>query len=204
MKRFSRVLIWILGPILLVWLLLTLWVQQGRPVVSWSVSLDAGSSRALILYNPDPIYNLDAQLAHAFAEGLEESGWSSAVSSYETISDSVPPPYDLFVIIANTYNWAPDWPTRHFIERSSWLEGTSVVALTLGSGDTERSMRLLEEVLNSRRAQLLDSRTFWLLRPNDESRMEESNVEVARDLVRKWAGELGKEQQAAGDRSSPK
>ena len=59
-------------------------------------------------------------------------------------------------------------------------------------------MRLLEEVLNLRRAQLVDSRTFWLLRPNDESRMEESNVEVARDLVREWAGDL-----AAGLRQKP-
>jgi flavorubredoxin len=190
MKRFFRVLAWILGPILFIWLVMTLWVQQGRPVASWSVTPEEVGKRALILYNPDPIYNLDAQLARAFSEGLEKSGWASTVTSYETVSDSVAPRYDLYVIIANTYNWAPDWPTRHFIERTRWLQGSSVVALTLGSGATERSMKLLEEVLNSQGVKLVDSRTFWLLRPNDESRMEESNVKVARDLVREWAENL--------------
>ena len=189
-KRFIRVLAWIFGPILLIWLALTLWVQQERSATTWSTQWAGARREALILYNPDPIYNLDAQLARAFSEGLKEAGWACAAASYEAFQDSVPPGKDLYVIIANTYNWAPDWPTRHFVERSSWLEGASVVAITLGSGATERSRRLFEEVLQARRVKLLDSRTFWLLRPNGDSRMEEPNVDVARGLVREWAERL--------------
>ena len=181
---------WIFALILLSWLLLTLWVQQGRQATSWSSSPEAAVGSALILYNPDPIYDLDAQLARAFSEGLKEAGWASMGTAYAGIRDSVPPSYDLYVIIANTYNWAPDWPTRHFIENASWLEGKPVVALTLGSGSTARSGRLLEDMLKERRAVLIASRTFWLLRPNDESRLAESNVQVAREIVRAWAGNL--------------
>ena len=193
MKRTFRILTWIFATILLSWLLLTLWVQQGRQATSWRSSPEAAVGRALILYNPDPIYNLDAQLARVFSEGLKEAGWASTGTAYAAIRDSVPPPCDLYVIIANTYNWAPDWPTRHFIDNASWLEGKPVVALTLGSGSTARSGRLLEDMLKERRAVLIDSRAFWLLRPNDESRLEESNVQVAREIVRTWAGNLATE-----------
>ncbi|MFZ9004266.1 MAG: hypothetical protein ACO20F_06720 [Robiginitalea sp.] len=64
------------------------------------------------------------------------------------------------------------------------------MAITLGSGSTERSSRLLEELLKARRAELRASRTLWLLRPNEESRLEDSNVRVARDRVRAWARTL--------------
>jgi len=193
MKRFFRISVWILSPILLIWLVLTLWVQQSRPAASWSTVLEESRGTALIIYNPDPIYNLDAQLAGAFAEGLKKSGWTATVTSYETFQDSVPLGHNLYVIIANTYNWAPDWPTRHFIEKATWLEGESVAALTLGSGSTERSRRLLEEVLQMQRVDLIDSRTYWLLRPNDDFREDEPNVEVARQLVRQFAGDLAAE-----------
>ena len=202
MKRFLRVLLWTLGTILLVWLGLTLWVQQSRTAASWRTGLETEKGSALILYNPDPIYNLDAQLARAFSEGLEKSGWASEVSTYESLQDSAPPHHNLWVIIANTYNWAPDWPTRHFIDRSPWLEGEAVVALTLGSGATTRSQRLLEEVLHEQRVDLIASRTYWLLRPNDDSRPQEPNVKVALDLVREWATKLGKELDTAGGNAS--
>ena len=202
LKRFFRILTWILASLLLLWLVLTLWVQQDRSAVSWTATPEGYESRALILYNPDPIYDLDAQLARAFSEGLERAGWASTVAACTSFQDSIPPRQDLFVIIANTYNWAPDWTIRHFIENASWMEGESVVAITLGSGATERSQRLLEEVLQERRVELIDSRTFWLLRPNDESRLEEPNVQVARELVLEWAETLGKEHQASG-RGSP-
>jgi hypothetical protein len=203
MKQFFRVLAWIFGPFLLIWLVLTLWVQQGRPAVSWTIMPEGAESQALILYNPDPLYDLDAQLARAFSEGLENAGWASTVAACNSFQDSVPPRQDLLVIIANTYNWAPDWTIRHFIENSSWMEGESVVAITLGSGATERSRRLLEEVLKQRSVELVDSRTFWLLRPNDESRLEEPNVQVARELVLEWAETLGKAHQASGRGPSP-
>ena len=202
MKRFLRVLLWTLGTILLVWLALTLWVQQSRTAVSSRTELKTERGSALILFNPDPIYNLDAQLARGFSKGLEKAGWASEVSTYETLPDSEPPPHDLYVIIANTYNWAPDWPTRHFIERSSWLEGEAVVALTLGSGATTRSQRLLEELLQERRVDLIASRTYWLIRPNDDSRPQEPNVKVARDFVLEWATMLGKELDETGDNTS--
>jgi hypothetical protein len=38
----------------------------------------------------------------------------------------------------------------------------------------------------------LGVRPYWILRPNDEGRMSESNWEVARDLARKFGQESGK------------
>ncbi len=202
MNKFFRIAAWILGLFLLVWLGLTLWVQQGRTGMSWSTSSKGAKSRALILYNPDPFYDLDAQLGRAFSEGLERAGWASTITAYRSLPDSVIPRQDLIVIIANTYNWAPDWTTRHFIENSLWLEGESVVAITLGSGATVRSKRLFEEILQKSRVELIDSRTFWLLRPNDESRPGQPNVQVAREQVLEWSERLGKKLLAPGSGAS--
>jgi hypothetical protein len=79
------------------------------------------------------------------------------------------------------------------------LEGEAVAAITLGSGATTRSQRLLEEVLHERRVDLIASRNYWLLRPNDDSRLQEPNVKVAGDLVREWATKLGNELERTGN-----
>ena len=62
-----------------------------------------------------------------------------------------------------------------------------MVAITLGSGSTTRSKRLLEAALREKGTRLLASETYWLLRPNDESRMEEPNVQVALEKTRRLA-----------------
>ena len=190
MKRFLRIFTWITGFLLLIWLGLTLWVQRERTGPSWTTPVEDPRGKALILYNPDPIYNLDQQLAEAFTKGLLDNGWESSVIPYADLETSAPLGYDLYVVLANTYNWAPDRPTRSFVRNSPWLKGKNVVAITLGSGDARRSERLLKEELLESGARLIDARTYWLLRPNDETRLEMSNVVVAREQVRGFAGEV--------------
>lgn len=186
MKRFLRITIRTLAFILFIWLLLSLWVQQDRTGPQWENKLEYPRGKALLLYNPDPLYNLDEQLAKAVSGGLLEAGWSCRVTTYQDFGDSATGEYDLLLILTNTYNWAPDWPTRRFIENARGLKGKAVVAITVGSGSTERSKRLLEEQLEESGAEVLNSRTFWLLRPNDESRLEEPNVDVAVELAHAW------------------
>ena len=76
----------------------------------------------------------------------------------------------------------------------------AAIAITLGSGSTSRSKRMLEDYINGTGAELIASRTYWLLRPNDESRMDESNVAVACDRVYDFAVQIS-ENKIAGNLS---
>ena len=190
LKPWIKISLRVLGTLLLVWGGLTLWVEQERPAPVEEFQANAAAGRALVLYNPDPIYDLDRQVAMAFASTLNGQGWEVSVAYPGGVGEGPDTGYELCVFIANTYNWAPDRPTLRYIRKAAWLEGKPVVAITLGSGSTTRSKRLLEAALREKGTRLLASETYWLLRPNDESRMEEPNVQVALEKTRRLALEV--------------
>lgn len=191
MKPKFKKALYIAASIIIFWTLVTLWAQYGGKQKTHSIGNSDAPNKALIVYNPDPIYNLDEQVCNSFAEGLAARGFVSEVSTVK----NVPKPlknFDLYVFCANTYNYAPDWRLSSFITSNDFA-AKNVVAITLGSGSTERSQRVLEALIKSRLANLLASKTYWLLRPNDESRLQEKNVEVATDMARKFGEEIGKQ-----------
>ena len=73
------------------------------------------TKKALIIYNPDPLYNLDEQVCKSFAEGLGKHGFSSKVATVR-LAPQESETYDLYVFCANTYNWAPDWLVTKYIK----------------------------------------------------------------------------------------
>ena len=186
MKKAGRTISKITLAIALFWLALTIFVElPGSERANYFGDKNAEQT-ALIIYDPDPFYNLDQQVCEAFAEGLSQNGWYVKVSTVKAVDkESISDP-DLFVFCANTYNWAPDWAICRFIRNLQNLEGKSVFAITLGSGSTKRSKRLFEKKIQDNGGVIVDSRTLWLLRPNDEERMEESNVSLATEMAFKW------------------
>jgi hypothetical protein len=189
-KKLHIVYLILLG-IAFIWALLTLFVERKGAEKQIVLEQPFAEKTALIVYDPDPFYNLDEQISTSFAKGLnDKSVWSikiSTVASAEKLKDSN---FDLYVFCANTYNWAPDKAIRDFIVNHKHLEGANVAAITLGSGATERSQRVLEGVIRQKGANLLGSETYWLMKPNDENRMSESNVYVAVDMARTFGDEI--------------
>lgn len=194
MKKRSKVVINIIVVVLVVWGLLTLWAQYGGQQKSQTVGMDNAVKKALIIYNPDPFYNLDEQVCKSFAEGLSKYGFASMITTTKLVHDK-DQHYDLYVFCANTYNWSPDWRVTKFIKNSKHLIGKNVVAITLGSGSTARAKRKLEEAIKDKNANLLGSKTYWLLKPNDEKRMDEKNTAVANDLAKLFGEMIGKQLQ---------
>lgn len=189
-RRVFRIGSKVAAVIAVIWVVLTLWVEMDGPAKSWQVGEEQWARSALLVYDPDPIYDLDRQLCQAFAEGLAEQGIRSTVATVAAAEEMELAPPDLFVLCANTYNWRPDRSIVHYVERTASLKGASVVALTLGSGSTEASQRAFEERLQAVGARIIASKSSWLMRPNDEARLEEGNVAVAIDMTRRWAAEL--------------
>jgi len=169
----------------LIWVALTFVVESQGPNKA-NVNYGKGDpATALVLYDPDPFYNLDEQVCHAFAKGFASGDWSVEVATLSSIDEYSVPSYDLYAICANTYNFAPDLAILEFIRQREDLVDKPVVAITLGSGSTERAQIILENKLKDKGARVVFSEAFWLMRPNDESRMEASNVGIAVEQAQK-------------------
>ncbi len=56
------------------WTALTLWAERAGPKRSWQLGNQAAKKRALIVYDPDPFYNLDEQVCRSFGQALADSG----------------------------------------------------------------------------------------------------------------------------------
>lgn len=191
MKNKLKILVTILSGILVVWTVLTFWAEAEGPAKSTMMGDLRSTFNVLIVYDPDPIYNLDEQVCLRFGKTLSDAGMSVKVTTVAGVStDSLD--FDAYVFCANTYNWRPDWAVTGLIQKAP-IENKPVIAITLGSGSTRDSQNALERLIVEQKGKLSGSKSFWLMRPNDESRMEESNVKVTLSMVEAWARQIANE-----------
>ncbi len=174
------------------WAFLTVWAERTGPKRSWQLGSQTAKRRALIVYDPDPFYNLDEQVSRSFGQALADKGMHVTVATVAAVPEVDHQSIDLYVFCANTYNFRPDWAVSDFIEKQPNLADKSVVAITLGSGSTEASQEALETLIRDKKAHMLDSRSLWLLKPNDEARIQESNVAVSVSMAYSWGEEIAK------------
>ncbi|HWA33564.1 MAG TPA: hypothetical protein VG737_05520 [Cyclobacteriaceae bacterium] len=189
-SRFLRILAFATVIVLVGWLLLTLWAEAEGPAKSWTFGPDSLRQSVLIVYDPDPFYDLDEQVCRAFGEAMEDSGLRGTVATVAAARALKDKDFSVYVFCANTYNWSPDWAVDNFIRGDVALKAKPVVAITLGAGSTEWSKEALDKVIGLRGAMLIDSKSFWLWRPNDKSRVADDNVQVACEAVYDWGLEL--------------
>ena len=129
----------ITGIFIFVWGVLTLIVEKKGAANRTMFGAEKNVGTALIVYDPDPFYNLDEQVCNSFAQGLAEKSWKAEVITVAALEKLDINSFDLYVFCTNTYNWAPDRAISNYIKKSNDLQGKHVVAITLGSGSTARS-----------------------------------------------------------------
>lgn len=169
--------------LLSIWLTVSLWVQSFTNSYTIGFNIESNFPKALVVFDDDPLSDFDENICYSFANGLAQQNWSVTISSVNEACRDSSTRYNLYVLCANTYNFAPDWAISHYIHNGDHLQNTPVVAITLGAGTTQRAQRLLEENLKNKGADLIDSHVFWLMRPNDDTRLEDSNVQVALEMA---------------------
>lgn len=189
MRKGIKIFLFMVLTIGLIWVALTFYVELHL-VKKQGVWNEGTSEKALlVIYQPDPFYPFDEQIGRKFSQPFVLRGWKVEWTSSDYRPLINPSSYYLILIISNTYNWAPDWPTVDWIKEAP-LKGKKVIAITLGAGSTEFSKKSLDTKIKESGATLLDSRTFWLLRPNDESQIHKPNVEVAKKLAEEWGEQV--------------
>jgi hypothetical protein len=161
------------------WLILTLWVERQGPAKTWHVSNETATKKVLVVFDPDPIYNLDEQVCLSLGKGLAQGEMDVTIETVAAVNPAKLQAFDAYVFCANTYNWAPDWAIANFIQSKNFLKSKPAIAITVGSGTTRQAQRALEQIIVDRGATLVASNTWWLMRPNDEEHPEADNVDVA-------------------------
>lgn len=187
MKKVLKIVLSISGIAFCIWMCLTLWVESSGPVKKNEFGNASAAYTALVVYDPDPIYNFDQQICESFAKGLGNNKWKVIVATVAAAKKLNQQNIDLYILCANTYNWSPDWSLCRYVETSENMENKNVVAITVGAGSTGRSQRLFEEILYRKKANVIDSKTFWFMRSNDKTSLTESNINVAINMTRAWA-----------------
>lgn len=186
MKKFFKFVLYTTLIISVGWVTLTIIAERTGPPRSWQYGEQRSTTRVIVVYDPDPFFNLDEQVCRSFGQALGENGILVNVLSVSAAKEIQLSSFDVYVFCANTYNWGPDMALTNFIKENS-LESKPVIALTLGAGSTSLSQERLEKIIVNHGGKIMDTRAVWLMRPNDESRSEESNVKVAVSKVRTWA-----------------
>jgi hypothetical protein len=189
LQYFAAAIVFILAG----WSILTLYVEKQGPGKQWNLGKTHGR-KVLIIFDPDPFYNLDEQVCNSFGMALAEENMNVKIATVASAEKIDVQSFDLYVYCANTYNWRPDWAVTAFIkEKLPTLPNKSTVAITLGAGSTEASQRNLETVITNSGGRLLGSYSLWLWRPNDEQKMTEPNVEVAVNMAHEWGKQIAQE-----------
>jgi hypothetical protein len=145
----------------------------------------------LILFHPSRDAHFSDDLSMSLADGLKAAGFSVHRA---TLTRDTPPAFEgyaLIAVVSNTYWWTPDLPTLRYLERARF-NGVNMIGVIGGGGATERSQRMLDEALRKTGANVIHTRSFWLWRPNDESRMTEPNKQVALQLAKAFGVESAK------------
>jgi hypothetical protein len=180
------------GIILVAWLVLTLYVQRKGQPKEWSVGGAQYNHKALVVFDPDPFYNLDEQVCLSFAHALTEKNYLVTIMTVAAAYQSRDTTYDLYVFCANTYNWRPDWAVVEYVKSTKEsYKNKPVVAITLGAGSTASSQKTFEKIILDSGGTVHSSYSSWLWRPNDERRPEKPNVDVAVEMAYEWGTKTG-------------
>jgi len=193
MKKFLKVTFFTMTAILTGWCVLTIVVERKGPKHSWSFGDSNSTEKVILIYDPDPFFNLDEQVCKEFGKVLSENGISARVVTVAAAGDITLSSFDTYVFCANTYNWGPDLAVSNYIKEQNSLHNKPVIAITLGGGSTKLSQERLEQLIINQGGKIIDSRSIWLLRPNDENNSEDSNIQVALSKTRTWATSIAEE-----------
>jgi len=155
-----------------------------------------GRQKALILFHPSRDARFSDDLSRSVSDGLRSAGFTVERATMTQDTPAHLESYAIVAVVSNTYYWTPDLPTLRYLKRAR-LDGVAAIGLIGGFGATARSRRILDEALRETGAKVLQTRAFWLLRPNDEQRpsneqgMDMPNRSVALQLAEQFGAESG-------------
>jgi hypothetical protein len=141
----------------------------NRDPTDLRATLNAGGrGRALVVYTPG-LSDFQRRVSRAFALGLARNGWRVDLATATRTAPTDLAGYDLVALGGPTYWWAPARPLQRYIARLGDLHGKPTVVLLTGAGATERSLRLLEDLIRAHNGTIVASHVYFTMAPNREA-----------------------------------
>jgi hypothetical protein len=177
----KKAVIWIVVILLIAALGITAYVETEANYRHETIS-GTGSPKVLVLYHPSRDAGFSDEVSLAVAQGFKDAGLAVDRATMTGKTPASPQDYALVAVVSNTYWSHPDIPTMGYLGRARW-HGMGAIGLMCGAGSTTSAEHRLKEALQKSGATVLAMRSFWVFRPNDESRRDQPNRDVARQLA---------------------
>lgn len=171
-------------------IVVTVWVQAEAPFRKEKL-VRSGRASALILYHPSRDAHFSDDVTMALARGFEEDGFSVERWTITRQTPARPMGFNVIAVVSNTFFWAPDWPTQRYLERAD-LGDQQVLAILGGGGNTHRAQLALMRDIGKTGAHLVAIKDLWTSRPNGPDVKPGGNREMAMQIARRLARDVGK------------
>ncbi len=150
--------------------LLMPWANREASAETQFLNPDGAAGAALIVYHPGRS-DLQTKAVTGFATGLVESGWRVTLATANATAPTDLAAYDLLVVGAQSYTWAPAQPVQDYLRRVGDLGGKPVVAILSGLGETGPATAVTAvtaDLIAELNGALLDIYHVWQMRPIDD------------------------------------
>jgi hypothetical protein len=155
-----------LAVVLAAWQGLLSFVVNAEVVTELEVRNAGGSAgTALVTYHPGRS-SFQEMLVDGFAEGLESNGWHVDIATASKEAPTDLSGYDLLVLSAPTYDWAPAKPIQRYLQRLGDLGGQPTVVIISAAGIADLSLPMMEDLVREAKGDLVASHTLLTIVPN--------------------------------------
>jgi hypothetical protein len=170
------------------WYRTTAAVDRGRITLAPSGTIERG--RALIVVHPG-FTDFPDSVARAFGEGLADAGWRVNLTTANSSAPTGLSDFDLLVLAAPVYWYAPALPIQRYVRRLGDLAGKPVAILLTAAVSGDRALRTAEHLVTAAHGSPVTARLFLTWRPTPGSDPgKRPNRTAALDLAYRSAREL--------------
>jgi|GEM_PF-2975677 len=147
--------------------LLMPWANREAPPQIEQRNPGGTAGAALIVYHPGRS-NLQTEAVTGFADGLAAADWAVTLATANSAAPADLTNYDLLVVGAQSYTWAPAQPVQAYLRRVGDLAGKPVVAILSGLGETGPATTVMADLIAELNGKGLEIYHVWQMRPIDE------------------------------------
>jgi len=143
-------------------------VPQMEKVTGLDTKNSEGKSgKILVVYHPG-LSSFQKDVTMSYVKGLVERNFIVDITTPSSNTTTEITNYDLIILGAPTYEFAPAKPMENYITRVSDFKGKKIVVIITGSGSTDESVAKMKELIESTNGALIESLPLWFLGPNEE------------------------------------
>jgi flavorubredoxin len=132
-----------------------------------TINSEGKSGKILVVYHPG-LSSFQKDVTMSFVRGLVERGYIVDITTPSSKTTTEINEYEIIVLGAPTYEFAPAKPMENYIKRVGDFKGKKIVAILTGSGSTDESVAKMKELIEIANGIVIESLPLWSSAPNEE------------------------------------